>query len=110
MATEVDEKFPGAEKHEIALDEAVKHVQRHRKDPKPYKLHGGSFDRGIIDKILAQPGCVGLRFYYGQNEDSTPSLVLVGVDSSGKDMTKGTIAERQSDCPPFCSSESELLK
>jgi hypothetical protein len=105
----VDEKFPGAEKHEINLEEAKKHIQRHKKSPIHPKHHGGSFDRAAIDKILAQPGCIALRIYHGKNEDGSPSLVLVGIDEAGKDMTSGSLMERMQPCPPFCDSNSELL-
>ncbi|MCX6121107.1 MAG: hypothetical protein NTX44_05765 [Ignavibacteriales bacterium] len=109
MAKEVDAKFPGAEKHEISLDEAKKHIQRHKKNPIHPKHHGGSFDRAAIDKILAQTGCKALRIYHGKNEDGTPSLVLVGIDAAGKDMTKAVIMEGIQPCPPFCDKSSELL-
>jgi hypothetical protein len=109
MATSVDQKFPGAEKHEISLDEARKYVQRHTLSPIYPKHHGGSFDRGALDKILAQPDCARLRIYQGKNEDGTPSLVLVGVDSAGKDMTKGCIMEMIDPCPPDCDVTSLLL-
>ena len=109
MAANVDSKFPGAEKHEISLEEAKLHIQRHKKNPIHPNHHGGSFDRAAIDKILAQPGCARLRIYQGKNEDGTPSLVIVGVDSAGKDMTKASIMERQAPCPPYCDGESALL-
>ena len=109
MAANVDSKFPGAEKHEISLEEAKLHIQRHKKNPIHPNHHGGSFDRAAIDKILAQPGCARLRIYQGKNEDGTPSLVLVGVDAAGKDMT-ANIMERGGICPPYCDATSELLK
>jgi hypothetical protein len=53
----------------------------------------GSYQVGrqIIDQILAQPGCVGMRFYNALNEDGQNTLVYVGVDASGKDMIKSTV-------------------
>jgi hypothetical protein len=104
----IDEKFPGAEKHEISLEEAKQHIQRHKKNPIHPKHHGGSFDRGAIDKILAQPGCTRLRIYHGKNEDGTPSMVLAGVDAAGKDMA-ANIMEMISPCPPNCDASSPLL-
>ena len=109
MAKKVDEKFPGAEKHEMFLKEAKQHIQRHKKKPTHPKLHGGSFDRAAIDKILAQPGCTRLRYYYGRNKSGKPNLILVGVNAEGKDMT-ACIMERPNGCPPFCDKTSELLK
>jgi len=43
------------EKHEISLEEAKKHIQRRKKNPIHPNLHGGSFDRAAIEKILAHP-------------------------------------------------------
>ena len=110
MAKKVDEKFPGAEKHEISLNVAKQHIQRHKKNPIHPKLHGGSFDRAAIDKILAQPGCTRLRYYHGREKKGKPNLVLVGVDATGKDMTKASIMDRSDHCPPICDLTSELLK
>ena len=109
MAANVDSKFPGAEKHEISLEEAKLHIQRHKKNPIHPNHHGGSFDRAAIDKILAHPECKGLRYYHGRDEEGKPNLVLVGVDAAGKDITKASIMERGSFCPLFCDKLSELL-
>ena len=38
--------------------------------------------RNIIEKILDQPGCVGIRFYNAINEDGRKTLVYVGVDAN----------------------------
>jgi hypothetical protein len=106
----IDPKFPGAEKHEISLEEAKQHIQRHKKNPLHPNHNGGSFDRGAIDKILAHPDCKGLRYYHGRDESGKPNLVLVGVDKNGKDLTKASIMERSGNCPPICDATSELLK
>jgi hypothetical protein len=108
MAAKIDAKFPGAEKHETLLADAKKFIQNHRKNPKVPKINGGSFHRGILDKILAQKGCDGIRYYYAQKEDGTPTLVLVGINSSGTDLTKAAIAEGSMPCPPYCDSDTEL--
>jgi hypothetical protein len=110
MATKVDAKFPGAENHEISLTEARQHVKRHKKNPIHPNHHGGSFDRAAVEKILAQPGCARLRYYHGRDKDGKPSLILVGVDKAGKDMTKASIMDRSGFCPPFCDATSALLK
>ena len=72
-------------------------------------VKGGFFARSAFDKILAQTGVVGIRFYYAQNDDGTPTLVLVGVDTKGQDIQTGLIMERALGCPPFCG-ESELSR
>jgi uncharacterized lipoprotein NlpE involved in copper resistance len=100
--------FPGAEKHEVTLSDAVKFVQNYRKTTPTPKIQGGSFQRAILDKILAQSDCDGIRYYYAQNDDGTLTLVLVGMTIKGTDITKGAIADRSAPCPPWCDAASEL--
>lgn len=38
--------------------------------------------RNILESILAQPGCVGIRFYNALNELGQKTLVYVGVDAN----------------------------
>jgi len=40
--------------------------------------------RNIIDQILAQPGCVGIKFYCAINEKGEKTFVYVGLDLNGK--------------------------
>ena len=49
--------------------------------------------RNIIDQILAQPGCVGMRFYNALNEYGQDTLVYVGVDASGNDLIQKVVVE-----------------
>ena len=49
--------------------------------------------RNIIEEILAQPGCAGLRFYNAYNEIGEKTLVYVGVDASGNSLIKYTMVD-----------------
>ena len=40
--------------------------------------------REIIERILAQPGCVGIKMYNAINEKDEKTLVYVGVDCNGQ--------------------------
>jgi hypothetical protein len=93
--------FPGAEKHEITKAEAEKYIQNNQKNPQIPKIRGGYFQRAILDKILAQPECDGIRYYYAQTEDSSSTLVLVGITSSGANI-KVAYADKAYPCPPWC--------
>jgi hypothetical protein len=42
--------------------------------------------RNILEQIMAQPGCVGIKFYNAYNEIGAKTLVYVGVSSDGTDM------------------------
>ena len=94
--------FPGADKHEITREQADKYIQNNLKNPQIPKIQAGAFQRAILDKILAQPGCDGIRIYYAQKEDSSSSLVLVGITSSLAELKGGICADNPLPCPPFC--------
>ena len=40
--------------------------------------------RNILDQILAQPGCAGIKFFNAYNELGQKTLVYVGLNSDGK--------------------------
>jgi hypothetical protein len=98
------QQFTGNENHVISLDQAVKLVQNYQASPRVPTIKGGFFSRSIFDKILAQNGCVGVRFYYAQKDDGTSTIVLVGVDSMANDLTNGVLGDIVTPCPPFCTS------
>jgi len=43
------------------------------------------FGREIIERILAQEGCVALRFYHAHDHDGKRHLVISGVNHDGTD-------------------------
>ncbi|MCX6122556.1 MAG: hypothetical protein NTX44_13185 [Ignavibacteriales bacterium] len=63
---------------------------------------GGTFARSAIDQILAQPGVIGLRYYFAKNADGSPTIVLVGVNTQGQAMTSAAVMEMAAPCPPDC--------
>lgn len=69
---------------------------------------GGAFLKDAIAAILDQPGCVGLRYYFGANTDGSTALILVGVDEENRDMSTGTIIDNHYPCPPFCPDQTDL--
>jgi hypothetical protein len=79
--------------HELAAD----FIKAYEETACPGDIRGYQLGRVIIDRILAQPGCVGMRFYYGLNEDGNKTLVYVGVDAEGKDIVKRTVITSNGD-------------
>ncbi len=69
-----------------------------------------SVDKTSILNLLNQPNCEGMRMYFGLTENNKLTLVLVGTNATGNDMTAGQIVDRLGDCPPFCDSSSSLVK
>ncbi len=106
----VKAQYTGNENHLITFDQAVKYIQNFKQYPAAPAVKGGYFGRNIFDKILAQGGAVGIRYYYAAKDNGSPTLVLVGVDSSGNDMVQGVLGEEQFPCPPLCGSTNQLSK
>ena len=83
-------------KHLISLDQAKQLTARFRKGKtsllneefakKDVLPVCETFERSAFDQILAQPGCVGVRAYYGMDEESKVHLLFVGVNEKNEDI------------------------
>jgi hypothetical protein len=104
------QKFTGNEKHVVSLDIAARFVQNFTSKASVPNIKGGYFGRNIFEQILAQPQCVGIRYYYAKTDSGASTLVLVGVDSTGNDMVQGVLGESIVPCPPWCTNSSPLNK
>ena len=100
--------FTGSEDHTIALSEASKLTKNYREKAGTEAIKAGFFGKETLLRILNQDGCVGIRFYYGEEDDGTPVMVLVGANAAGDDITDGEVAERSVPCPPHCGSDNDL--
>jgi hypothetical protein len=50
-----------------------------------YNEVGSQFvGRNILEKILEQPNCIGIRIFKALNENGEKTYVITGVDESGK--------------------------
>ena len=96
--------------HQISLTDAKRYIENYSKNPTAPTIKGGFFWREIFDKILEQPGCVGIRIYYAKMDDGSPTFVIIGVDEQEKEITAGIIGQVVKPCPPYCETESELTK
>ena len=97
--------------HQISPTDAKRYIQNYRNNPTPDSSYkGGYFWREILDTILVQPGCAGIRYYYAKMDNGTPTIVVVGVDASGNDMDGGVIGEFTLPCPPYCDTNGSLSK
>ena len=95
--------LPTSRSHRISLTDASALTKR-----RTASIKGGFFFRKELDDILAQPGCAGVRYYHAQKADGSDTIVIVGVDGDGNDMTQGVIMEDGFDCPPVCGSANAL--
>ncbi len=100
--------YSGHEDHNITLQEGIELTKAYRVSSRGDVILASYFGKDALSSVLAQPGCVGMRMYYGKHKDGSPTLVIVGVDHKGNDMTKGLICQKIIPCPPSCPPASEL--
>ena len=77
--------FDGTEGGAIRLSQGAALTSEHRLR-NPTALKGRFFGKEILNQILDQAGCMGIRMYFGQDEDGNRELVIVGADEYENDM------------------------
>lgn len=91
----------------IALETASEWTKKFRtENPGALRAHG--FGSNILQTILSQPDCIGIRFYNAINDSGANTLVIVGVNSANDDMVHGVVADFSLPCPLDCSANSPL--
>lgn len=99
--------FPPPHDHSISREAAVALIMRYRENTKPGAQLATMFPRDVYERLLAQPGCAGVRAYDGLAEDGTRQTILVGVDEDGNDMAGGLMFDTAYPCPPYCNDPPE---
>ena len=103
--------YDGSDAGPIDLNLAKSWVAKFKGKVGPDEIQSRYFGRDVIDQILAQQGCTGLRIYYAINDGGEKVLVISGVDSTGADMLpvsptlvagENTLADASRPCPPYC--------
>lgn len=72
------------------------------------KTTASKISASVYQALIAQPGCEAVRTYFGL-KDNTLTIVVVGVDAIGNDMTAGVILDHADNCPTKCSNVSNLM-
>ena len=83
--------FTGLEDHTIDLDEAGSLTRNYRMAAGRGAVKGRYFSRISIEQLLMQEDVVGVRYYYANDPQGKPQMVLVGVDAQGQDLTEGFV-------------------
>jgi hypothetical protein len=87
VKAQVDFPAVGAQiSHELAAKMVKNHHDVHSVDGSNSYYIG----KNIIEQMLAQPGCVGIRFFDAINEIGQKTLVYVGIDAKGKSILEFT--------------------
>ncbi|MBR9921844.1 MAG: hypothetical protein GYB31_13470 [Bacteroidetes bacterium] len=95
---------------------AAKNLTANFQSDFPNERKGYFYGKSKLLAILNQDGCVGIRIYFGkedeEGEETKPiQLILVGTDEDGDDQSGSshTILEFGTPCPSDCSTPSEAV-
>ncbi len=108
--------YNGSDGGRIDLPTARQWAQNHR-TTNPSGLRSHYFGRDILDQILRQPGCTGVRVYYALNDKQEKVLLIVGTDAKGNPQLPASPGTAPGDnaildfswpCPPFCPPGTDL--
>jgi hypothetical protein len=83
-------------------------TRNYRNNTPDSTIKGGMLWKEAIQRVINQPDCVALRYYYGLKDSGVPTLVFVGVNTEGKDIIPGVLADLVWPCPPYCSDPNIL--
>lgn len=117
--------FPVSGSHSISLQEAIDMTTLYRQEKEGILMPGlrgqnilcnsETFNVTDVLSLLNQPGCFGLRIYYGMKNDLKVHAILVGVDETGKDILPNDVQmqldedvlllEEGKRCPPLCPED-----
>ena len=101
--------FTGTEGESIDHKLAGEWTRNYRK-ANPGEIQGHFFGHTILESILTQKGCVGIRMYYALDDNQERHLVLVGVDTDGNDLLHGpTAADGDEDIPADGQASSRSI-
>ncbi len=100
--------FDGTEGEAITLAKAGGYTKDYR-DEYPGALLAHFFGKDIINDILDQNDCMGIRIYHGI-KNGKAELILVGATADEEDMiaTGDIIADVALPCPNRCASSNTL--
>lgn len=100
--------FDGSEAGFISLTEAAGYTKNYRRSVPVGSTLAHFFGKEMLEDLLNQTECVGIRVYYGQEDNGDKNLILVGVTADENDMADGLIGDRSILCPTICSSRNVL--
>ncbi len=100
--------FNGNEGEAISLETAKSWTAEYRTTKPEGAPNAVFFGREKLEEILAQEDCMGIRIYFGVNDEQQKALILVGATADEEDQTKGLILDRGVKCPPYCANGGGL--
>lgn len=100
--------FTGEEGEQINIEAAAAMTKNYRNNSPAGSILSHYVGKNLINDILGQQGCVGIRMYHGLDENGIKQIVLVGVGANEDDLHEGIIVDRSVLCPPRCPGLNPL--
>ena len=81
---------------------------RNYREAAPTGSQGYFFSRELLNRLLNQNGCTGIRFYRDLRDGGVQQLLAVGADQEENDQLDSThhVVDDARNCPPCCSRPS----
>lgn len=95
--------FNGTEGALISQADAQAYTANYR-NQNPNAIIAQYMGKDLIEDILGQQGCMGVRIYKGINADGQERFIFVGVDANENDMVDGVLVDASLPSPPYSSS------
>ncbi len=97
----------GTEGENIPLEEAIQMTRAFRL-ANPDAIKAFYLGKDIMNELLRQNNCVGMRIYNALDVDNQPQVVIVGVTADNEDLYEGIRADKTKPCPSLCDINSPL--
>ncbi|GAB5417054.1 MAG: hypothetical protein Crog4KO_19200 [Crocinitomicaceae bacterium] len=98
--------FNGKEGGAISIEQGADMTARYR-DDNPGDIKGHFYGKDILKQLLNQEGAMGIRIYYGIDENGKKELVLVSADADEND-NLDLVVDLSQPCPPDCGAANDL--
>lgn len=101
------ETLNGTEGENIPLADAIQMTSAFRA-ANPRAIKAFYIGRDIMNELLKQENCVGMRIYNALDVDNQAQVVIVGVTADNVDLYEGIRADKTKPCPTLCDNNSPL--
>ncbi|WP_247234198.1 hypothetical protein [Telluribacter sp. SYSU D00476] len=99
----------------ITLEKFNAMTDAYKQKVSPKETRAVAYGATVIEQILAQKGCVGIRSYLAKDDAGRTTIVMIGIDKDGNDITSNAVARTTSGTyaagdGPLCPSECTGVK
>lgn len=98
--------FNGTEGAFITLAAGADMTANYRNNPNGGKI-AHFFGKDKLQDLIDLEGSMGIRFYYGVDDDGKQQLVAVAADANQNDILS-LVLDQSKACPTWCSNKNEL--